>query len=143
MEIKADGYPFSERTPIHSKNEDPMRKNLLDQLPLAPAPIAHVHAQELARISALLDRLPDAVQLVHEDLSWGGGRRVQSGKGREGMAAEQVLRAGVLRQLASLTYEHLAFSLSDSETYRRFCRIGFQQDPPKKSTLQKNIKRIK
>ena len=143
MEIKADGYPFSERTPIHSKNEDPMRKNLLDQLPLAPAPIAHVHAQELAGISALLDELPDAARLVHEDLSWRGGRRVQSGKGREGMAAEQVLRAGVLRQLASLSYEHLAFALSDSETYRRFCRIGFQQEPPKKSTLQKNIKRIK
>jgi len=142
MEIKADGYPFSERTPIHSKNEDPMRKNLLDQLPLAPAPIDHVHAHELAGISRLLDQLPEAARLVHEDLSLRGGRRVQSGKGREGMAAEQVLRAGVLRQLASLSYEHLAFSLADSETYRRFCRVGYQQHPPKKSTLQKNITRV-
>jgi len=142
MEIKTDGYPFSERTPIHSKNEDPMRKNLLDQLPLAPEPIAHAHAQELAGISRVLDELPEAARLVHEDLSWRGGRRVQVGKGREGMAAEQVLRAGVLRQLAGLSYEQLSFALADSTTYRRFCRIGYEQDPPKKSTLQKNIKQV-
>lgn len=120
-----------------------MRKNLLDQLPLAPAPIAHVHAQELSEVSRLLDQLPDAARLVHEDLSWRGGRRVQDGKGREGMAAEQVLRAGVLRQVASFSYEQLAFALADSDTYRRFCRIGYEQEPPKKSTLQKNIKRVR
>jgi IS5 family transposase len=59
------------------------------------------------------------------------------------MAAEQVLRAGVLRQITGFSYEQLAFALTDSSTYRRFCRIGYEQDAPKKSTLQKNIKRVR
>ncbi len=42
-----------------------MRKNRLDQLPLAPATIDHVHAKELAVMSDLLDRMPEAVALVH------------------------------------------------------------------------------
>lgn len=65
-----------------------MRKNLLDQLPLTPATIDHAPAVELAAMSDLLDQLPAAVSLVHEDLSWRGKRRVDPTKGRHGMAAE-------------------------------------------------------
>jgi IS5 family transposase len=113
-----------------------MRKNLLDQLPLTPATIDHIHAKELAAMSALLDQLP-------EDLSWRGKRRVDPAKGRDGMAAEQVLRAGVLKQHTSSSYTHLAFGLADSSTYRSFCRIGFDKTPPTKATLQRNVKRVK
>lgn len=120
-----------------------MRKNLLDQLPLTPATIDHVHAKELAAMSDLLDQLPEAVALVHEDLSWRGKRRVDPAKGRDGMAAEQVLRAGVLKQHTGSSYERLAFCLADSSTYRSFCRLGFDRKPPIKSTLQKNVKRVK
>jgi transposase, IS5 family len=120
-----------------------MRKNLLDQLPLTPATIDHVHAKELAAMSDLLDRMPEAVALVHEDLSWRGKRRVDPAKGRDGMAAEQVLRIGVLKQHTSASYERLAFGLADSSTYRSFCRIGFGQKPLSKSALQKNVKRVK
>ena len=120
-----------------------MRRNLLDQLPLTPATIDHVHATELAAMGDLLDKLPEAVALVHEDLSWRGKRRVDNAKGRDGMAAEQVLRAGVLKQHTGGSYERLAFGLADSNTYRSFCRIGFDKNPPTKSTLQKNVKRVK
>jgi transposase, IS5 family len=120
-----------------------MRKNLLDQLPLTPASIPHVHATELAAMGNLLDQLPEAVTLVHEDLSWRGTRRVDPAKGRDGMAAEQVLRAGVLKQHTGVSYERLAFGLADSNTYRSFCRLGFDRKPPTKSTLQKNVKRVK
>jgi transposase, IS5 family len=120
-----------------------MRKNLLDQLPLTPAAIDHVHAKELAVMSDLLDRMPEAVALVHEDLSWRGRRRVDPAKGRDGMAAEQVLRIGVLKQHTGASYERLAFGLADSSTYRAFCRIGFNQKPRTKSALQKNVKRVK
>ena len=119
-----------------------MRKSLLDQLSLMPAPIAHVHAQELAAMAALLDRLPEAVALVHEDLSVRGGRRIDPTKGRDGMAAEQVLRVAVLKQHTGLSYERLAFALADSSTYRGFCRLGYEQKPPTRSALQKNIKRV-
>jgi transposase, IS5 family len=120
-----------------------MRKNLLDQLPLTPATIDHVHAVELAAMGDLLDQLSDAVALVHEDLSWRGKRRTDPTKGRVGMAAEQVLRVGVLKQHTGVSYERLAFGLADSSTYRSFCRIGFDKKPPTKSALQKNVKRVK
>jgi IS5 family transposase len=119
-----------------------MRKSLLDQLSLTPVPIAHTHAQEVVAIGALLDQLPEAVALVHEDLSVRGGRRVDPTKGRDGMAAEQVLRVAILKQQTGLSYERLAFALADSSTYRGFCRVGYEQKPPTKSALQKNIKRV-
>jgi len=84
-----------------------MRQKLLDQLPLVPVPIDHDHARELGAVSVLLDQLPEAVGLVHEDLSWRGKRRVDPTKGRHGMAAEQVLRAAMLKQLTSFSYEQL------------------------------------
>ena len=120
-----------------------MRKSLLDQLPLVPATIDHPHARELAVISALLDQLPDAVRLVHEDLSWRGRKRVDPSKGRDAVAAEQVLRVGILKQVTGFSYEQLAFHLLDSSTYRSFVRLGYDDKPPKKSTLQKNVKRVK
>lgn len=120
-----------------------MRKNLLDQLPLTPAPVDHARAVELAAISDLLDVLPEAVALVHEDLCWRGRKRVDSAKGRDGMSAEQVLRVAVLKQHTGLSYDALAFGLLDSSTYRSFCRVGFADEPPKKTTLQRNVKRVR
>lgn len=120
-----------------------MRKSLLDQLPLVPVTIDHDHARELGAVSVLLEQLPEAVKLVHEDLAWHGKKRVDPTKGRHGMAAEQVLRAVVLKQMSGFSYEQLAFHLADSATYRAFCRFGFDRKPPKKATLQKNVKRVK
>jgi len=120
-----------------------MRQSLLDQLPLLPVSIDHDHARELGAVSALLEQMPEAVQLVHEDLCWRGKKRVDPSQGRHGMAAEQVLRAAVLKQMSRFSYELLAFHLADSATYRTFCLLGFDRRPPKKATLQKNIKRVK
>ena len=120
-----------------------MRKSLLDQLPLTPVAIDHEIARELGAASVLLDQLPQAVKLIHEDLAWRGKKRVDPAKGRHGMAAEQVLRVVVLKQMMDCSYKLLAFHLADSATYRTFCRLGFDRQPPKKATLQKNVKRLK
>jgi len=120
-----------------------MRKNLLDQLPLTPAAIDHARAAELATMSDLLDVLPQAVALVHEDLCCRGIRRVDPEKGRNGMASEQVLRVAILKQQTGFSYDALAFALADSNTYRAFCRLGFDRKPPTRTVLQKNIKRVK
>lgn len=117
-----------------------MRKTHREQLPLTPIPPCHARAQELAQISDVLDLLPEAAQWVLADVMGSG---VSSNAGRNGMTAEQILRALLIRQMNQYSYEDLAFHLADSSTYRAFCRLGIGQPPPKKSALQKNIKRVK
>jgi len=120
-----------------------MRRIVLEQLGLVPAPIAHVHATELRKMSTVLDALPEAAELVAADLARRGDKQIDTSKGREGMTAEQVLRAFVVKQMNSYSYEELAFHLADSSTYRSFCRFGIADKPPTKSRLQKNIKRVR
>ncbi len=116
-----------------------MRRPYHKQLPLAPAPLAHVHCQELTALSGLLDDLPEAVGLVLRDLCPRGTSRK---KGREGMTAEQVLRAMFVKQTNGFSYDELAFHLADSQSYATFCRFELGV-VPKKSALQNNIKRIR
>jgi IS5 family transposase len=87
----------------------------------------------------VLDALPEATTLVHADLVRPG---TKPGKGRKGLTAEQVLRAMLIKQMNGFSYEQLAFHMADSTSYRWFCRIGIGERGPKKSTLQKAIKRV-
>ena len=88
-----------------------MRDSLLDQLPLVPAAIDHDHARELGASSTLLDDIPEAARLIHEDLCWRGKRRVDPSKGRRGLTAEQLLRVAMLKQMTGFGYKQLAFHL--------------------------------
>ena len=81
-----------------------MRASVHDQLHLVPAAIAHIHARELMQMSAVLDELPEATKLVHADLIGRGRKRVDPLKGREGMTAEHVLRAMIVKQMNSFSY---------------------------------------
>lgn len=120
-----------------------MRRMVHDQLHLVPTVIAHIHARELAQMNTVLEQLAGTVELVHADLvRRRDGKKVDPGKGREGMTAEQVLRSMVVKQMKGFSYEELAFHLADSSTYRSFCRIGIDEKAPTKSRLQKNIKRV-
>lgn len=116
-----------------------MRDTIHQQAPLVPAIIVHAHAKELVRISELLDQLPRAAELVYADLVKPKTKKL----GRRGMPAEQVLRAMIVKQMNGFSYEQLAFHLADSNCYRWFCRMGIGDRPPKKSTLQKSIKRVR
>jgi len=120
-----------------------MRQIVHDQLRLTPVPIAHAHAAELQTMSATLDALPEVVKWVRDDLIRRPGKRIDPKKGRQGMTADQVLRALIVKQMNGFSYEELAFHLADSSSYRAFCRLGIDQAPPKKSTLQSNIKRVR
>jgi len=91
-------------------------------------------------MSEILDKLPEAAELVAKDLAKG---TKATKAGRAGMSGEQVLRAGVLKQMHCWSYEDLAFHLSDSPTFRTFCRIGMMQSAPKRSALAENIKRVR
>jgi len=117
-----------------------MRTSMLDQLLLVPQVAGHQHMDELVEISRILDRCPEAAEMVLADLVVG----VDPDKGRAGLSGEQVLRAAVIKQLNSYSYEELAFHLADSMSYRAFCRISL--DPmklPSASALQRNIKKVR
>ncbi len=93
--------------------------------------------QELAGMSVILDENPGILELVLRDLV--GVRSTDTG--RNGMTAEQTLRCAVLKQYRELSYEELAFHVSDSRAFRAFSRLGRDQYPSP-SALQDNIKAI-
>ena len=86
---------------------------------------------ELLEAAALTD-------LVAVDLR----RREVKPTGRRGLPAECVLRCAVLKQYRQLSYEELAFYLSDSMSFRAFARLPVNQFP-KKSALHKTISAIR
>ncbi len=61
--------------------------------------------------------------------------------GRHGLPAESVLRCALLKQYRQLSYQELAFHLSDSASFRAFARLPLHWCP-KKSVLQETISAI-
>lgn len=97
----------------------------------------HSFATQLRELSDLLDLHPDLVTMVHRDLTL----KQPSATGRYGLSAENLLRALILKQSLMLSYEQLAFHLSDSACYRAFVRLGITQQPSR-SALQAGIRQI-
>lgn len=116
-----------------------MRASIHRQLPLVPPPIDHEHCREVMQMGALLDAHPKIEALAEADLI---AADVSRELGRNGMSADQVVRALIIKQMNQFSYEELAFNLADSLTYRSFCRFGAFDKTPAPSTLQQNIRRI-
>jgi IS5 family transposase len=116
-----------------------MRKNSEKQMPLMPPKIDHPQAEELNAISCILDRNSIIYDLAMQDLSPDSKK---SQAGANGMTAEQVVRAAIVKQMFEFSYKDLAFHLVDSVCLRRFCFIGIADKGFKKSVLCKNIKAI-
>jgi IS5 family transposase len=119
-----------------------MRRAYHDQLPLNASGANHPRAAELLKMGRLLDAMPGELALVCQDLV-GSGRKTDSNRGREGMTAEQVLRAALVKQMFDVSYEELAFHMEDSAQIRSFCRISASGLTPKKSALHSNIGAIR
>jgi IS5 family transposase len=116
-----------------------MRQALQKQLNLTPAWLPLEHARELAAIDRILDQHPEIAELICQDLR---AERVVGNKGAEGLSAEQILRALLIKQHNSFSYRELAFHLADSNSYRTFCRLGLGQRPSK-TVLAACIKAIR
>ncbi len=114
-----------------------MRKNRENQLPLSPLWPDHQLAQELKLISEILDENPSITDLVLQDLC----DTVSSKNGAGGLTAEQVLRCAIVKQMHQFSYEKLAFHLSDSQSFRAFCRLPYGYTPSK-TALQENLSKI-
>jgi IS5 family transposase len=118
-----------------------MRELYHDQLPLSPGMAEHPRAAELIEMSRVLDSATLPLAAVRHDLA--GRRYVSVKKGREGLSAEQVMRAGLLKQMFDVSYDELAFHLGDSVQLRAFCRLSPSASTPKRSALQANIGAIR
>ena len=117
-----------------------MRKKQQKQMPLIEPASSHPQEMELEIISQIIDRTPTICDYVLQDLNEGKVRKRNTGA--QGMSADQVLRAAVIKQFYSFTYEQLAFHMQDSKALSRFCRIGIADKGFGKSALNANIKRI-
>jgi len=115
-----------------------MRQLLQEQPSLNGPVVDHPHVRELEMIDGILRANPDIPALVLQDLTRNGS----AGKGREGMTADQVLRAAILKQRRMWSYDELSFHLADSWTFRNFCGLSPLETSPGRSTLQRNIKSI-
>ena len=66
--------------------------------------------KELKQISTILDANPEMLDLAYADLT----KESRADTGRDGLTAEQVLRAVILKQARELTYDELEYYLVDS-----------------------------
>lgn len=116
-----------------------MRKNYKKQLSLLEKTPVHPKVLELEKISKILDQNHSIYDIVLQDLS---PNVKKTGNGANGMTAEQVVRAAIIKQMEGYSYEELAFHIADSRSYMSFCKIGFADKVFKKSALSKNIKGV-
>ena len=116
-----------------------MRKKHKKQLPLMEPAAVHSKAQEWAEISCILARNDSIYERALQDLTI---KDKSFNIGANGMSAEQVVHAAIVKQIEKCSYRDLSFYLADSRVFRSFCRIGIGDKPFKKSTLQKNIKAL-
>lgn len=112
-----------------------------EQLPLTAPWIGHVHAAELAAMSALLDAEHGLAALVQQDLLARCAKQPRTG--RPGLSGDQVLRLALARQLNGWTYAELAFHVADSASYRTFCRFSSLAPTPSKSALAANLRALR
>jgi IS5 family transposase len=117
-----------------------MRKKTKKQMPLMPEASDHPQAVELENISRILDANPTICDLAMQDLSEVSKKASRSGA--RGMTADQVVRAAIVKQMLNFTYKELAFHIVDSNSLRRFMRIGIADKGFKKSVLNKNVKAL-
>jgi len=115
-----------------------MRETRIAQRSLFETYSEHDIGVQLKNQGDLLDRHPDILLLIKNDLVNTPLKPV----GRSGLTVESVFRCLLLKQRFKLTYQQLAFHLSDSMSYRSFARLS-PELMPKKSCLQSTIRSIK
>lgn len=111
------------------------------QLYIKPASPETDLSEELRVISDILEKAEGITEFYDQVLKdINAGKTPKSG-GRQGMTAEQAVRAGILRYRFGYSYRQLAHASSDSLSVREFLNLGYGKGF-KKSTFQENIKKI-
>ena len=126
------------RNPRRHKRTYGIVELLDDDLTLPQAPVDHLHARELSAISDILDQIPEVLCRVRDDVVCGP----RTNCGRDGMTSEQVVRVLVCKHLNGFSYLELSSLRASNHCCLAFCRLGAFGAPPKRSTLQQNLKRL-
>lgn len=116
----------------------PMRETRTVQTSIFDFYSKHEFGSQLENLSDLLDEHPEILSLVAADLKDASCNN----SGRHGLSIESIFRCLLLKQILQISYEKLAFYLSDSLTYRTFTRLKVKESP-RKSVLQSTIRQIK
>ena len=106
-----------------------MRKKRNPQCSMELHYVPHEICSQLSGISQWLDAHPQFNDWIYEDLSSGD----KQDTGRNGLSAESVLRAALLKQYLNCDYDYLSFVLMDSMLFRDFCRLEPNQRPSRSS----------
>jgi len=116
-----------------------MRRLYNPQRPLFCQWPDHKISKELQEISNILDDLPEIKRWIHQDLK---GAKSLKDTGRCGMTSDQVLRATILKQQNSWSYEFLELQCVDSQTTKAFLRLN-EGEFFSRSCLHENLSKIK
>lgn len=114
-----------------------MRQKRTSQMSIFDLFSQHQIGKELQAMSDRLEQCPEILNWIAVDLH----RRDVLDTGRKGLPVETVLRCALLKQYRQLSYEELAFHLSDSATFQAFARLPMGL-VPKKSALQQTVSQI-
>lgn len=114
-----------------------MRKKCIDQVSIYDFFSNHEIGRGLKAMSERLDQHREILDWVTLDLHL----KDVYDTGRRGLSCESVLRCALLKQYRQLSYQELAFHLSDSISFQAFARLSGNLYP-KKSVLQQTISRI-
>jgi len=114
-----------------------MRKDRIIQASIFDLFSQHEIGRELKAMSAWLDEHREVIALVAAEVCRPDRKRT----GRHGLSAESILRCALLKQYRQLSYQELAFHLSDSASFQAFARLPLHWCP-KKSVLQETISAI-
>ena len=98
----------------------------------------HPMGQHLSELSDLLDSMPSLLEVIEQDFY----NPDTAETGACGLSVESAFRCLLLKQILVVSYEKLAFHLSDSPTYRTFTRLEADQFPTR-SGLHSAIRCIK
>jgi len=115
-----------------------MRETRNAQVSIFESYSKHEFGAGLETLSRLLDKHPEILSLIEPDLIDKSRKKV----GRCGLTVESIFRCLFLKQQLGVSYEQLAFHLSDSMSYRTFTRLPSHLSPGR-STLQSTIRSIK
>ena len=96
-----------------------MRQKRIDQVSIFDLFSNHEIGRELKAMSARLDQHRDTLDWIAADLRLND----VTDSGRHGLPAESVLRCALLKQYRQLSYQELAFHLSDSASFQAFARL--------------------